>query len=179
MPQCVSSFHRTAGAAPLLAWNRMLQSQNQFQPSQYQGLGGPMSYPQRPEDRMDRGRQVRERCPILHRLFSSWIKLLSCVAVESECSTGSHSWASFSPVAVSPVKALTGKLPSLVRPLRVYPWRKAHAMTMPLLLFIKSRSNMLPSHTLLAAWENIIWRQVFQADSSSSVRKSISCTFWG
>uniref|UniRef100_A0A8C4TMR0 5'-3' exoribonuclease n=1 Tax=Falco tinnunculus TaxID=100819 RepID=A0A8C4TMR0_FALTI len=54
---CVSSLHRTAGAAPLLAWNRMLQSQNQYQPSQYQGLGGPMSYPQRPEDRMDRGRQ--------------------------------------------------------------------------------------------------------------------------
>uniref|UniRef100_A0A8C0HMR2 5'-3' exoribonuclease n=1 Tax=Buteo japonicus TaxID=224669 RepID=A0A8C0HMR2_9AVES len=48
----------TAGAAPLLAWNRMLQSQNQYQPSQYQGLGGPMSYPQRPEDRMDRGRQL-------------------------------------------------------------------------------------------------------------------------
>uniref|UniRef100_A0A8B9G9U8 5'-3' exoribonuclease n=1 Tax=Amazona collaria TaxID=241587 RepID=A0A8B9G9U8_9PSIT len=49
---------RTAGAAPLLPWNRMLQSQNQFQPSQYQGLGGPMGYPQRPEDRMDRGRQA-------------------------------------------------------------------------------------------------------------------------
>uniref|UniRef100_A0A663EAE1 5'-3' exoribonuclease n=1 Tax=Aquila chrysaetos chrysaetos TaxID=223781 RepID=A0A663EAE1_AQUCH len=62
MLQCVSSLHRTAGAAPLLAWNRMLQSQNQYQPSQYQGLGGPMSYPQRPEDRMDRGRQVSPRC---------------------------------------------------------------------------------------------------------------------
>ncbi|XP_061317738.1 5'-3' exoribonuclease 2 isoform X1 [Pezoporus flaviventris] len=49
---------RSAGAAPLLPWNRMLQSQNQFQPSQYQGLGGPMGYPQRPEDRMDRGRQA-------------------------------------------------------------------------------------------------------------------------
>lgn len=35
----------------------MLQSPNQFQPAQYQGLG-PMAFPQRPEDRMDRGRQV-------------------------------------------------------------------------------------------------------------------------
>uniref|UniRef100_U3J2M3 5'-3' exoribonuclease n=1 Tax=Anas platyrhynchos platyrhynchos TaxID=8840 RepID=U3J2M3_ANAPP len=49
---------RTAGAAPLLAWNRVLPSQSQYQPGQYQGLGGPMSYPQRPEDRMDRGRQA-------------------------------------------------------------------------------------------------------------------------
>ncbi|XP_017692883.1 PREDICTED: 5'-3' exoribonuclease 2 [Lepidothrix coronata] len=48
---------RSAGAAPLLAWNRMLQSPNQFQPAQYQGMG-PMGYPQRPEDRMDRGRQA-------------------------------------------------------------------------------------------------------------------------
>lgn len=178
MLQCVSSLHRTAGAAPLLAWNRMLQSQNQYQPNQYQGLGGPMSYPQRPEDRMDRGRQVWKRCPILHVLFSSWVRLPSCVAVESECSIGRHSWAGFSPVTVSPVKALTGKLPSLVQPLRVYPWQRAHAMTVPPLLFIKSRSNMLPSHTLLAAWENIIWRQVFQTVSSSSVRKSISYMLW-
>ncbi|XP_067999340.1 5'-3' exoribonuclease 2 isoform X1 [Melanerpes formicivorus] len=49
---------RTAGAAPLLAWNRMLQSPNQYPPNQYQGLGGPMGYPQRPEDQMDRGRQA-------------------------------------------------------------------------------------------------------------------------
>lgn len=62
--QCISFLRRTAGAAPLLAWNRMLQSPNQFQPNQYQGLGGPMSYPQRPEDRMDRGRQVGEQCPL-------------------------------------------------------------------------------------------------------------------
>uniref|UniRef100_A0A8B9P263 5'-3' exoribonuclease n=1 Tax=Apteryx owenii TaxID=8824 RepID=A0A8B9P263_APTOW len=48
----------SAGAAPLLAWNRMLPSQSQYQPGQYQGLGGPMNYPQRPEDRMDRGRQA-------------------------------------------------------------------------------------------------------------------------
>lgn len=71
LTQCVSSLHRTAGAAPLLPWNRMLQSQNQFQPSQYQGLGGPMGYPQRPEDRMDRGRQVGKHCPILYVVFSS------------------------------------------------------------------------------------------------------------
>uniref|UniRef100_A0A8C5X9J7 5'-3' exoribonuclease n=1 Tax=Malurus cyaneus samueli TaxID=2593467 RepID=A0A8C5X9J7_9PASS len=60
--QICFSLHRTAGATPLLAWNRMLQSQNQFQPAQYQGLG-PMGYPQRPEDRMDRGRQVGKQGP--------------------------------------------------------------------------------------------------------------------
>ncbi|XP_010704629.1 5'-3' exoribonuclease 2-like [Meleagris gallopavo] len=53
---------RTAGAAPLLAWNRMLPAQSQYPPGQYQGLGGPMNYPQRPEDRMDRGRQVWKCC---------------------------------------------------------------------------------------------------------------------
>lgn len=65
---CCSVFLlcRTAGAAPLLAWNRMMQSPNQYPPNQYQGLGGPMGYPQRPEDRMDRGRQVWRHCPILH-----------------------------------------------------------------------------------------------------------------
>ncbi|XP_035758128.1 5'-3' exoribonuclease 2 [Egretta garzetta] len=57
-PLFQQTLQRTAGAAPLLAWNRMLQSQNQYQPSQYQVLGGPMNYPQRPEDRMDRGRQA-------------------------------------------------------------------------------------------------------------------------
>lgn len=67
----VSSLRRTAGAAPLLAWNRMLQAQNQYQPGQFQGLGGPMGYPQRPEDRMDRGRQVRKPCPGLCVLFRS------------------------------------------------------------------------------------------------------------
>uniref|UniRef100_A0A8C9FAR8 5'-3' exoribonuclease 2 n=1 Tax=Pavo cristatus TaxID=9049 RepID=A0A8C9FAR8_PAVCR len=56
--QCFLLYSRTAGAAPLLAWNRMLPAQSQYPPGQYQGLGGPMSYPQRPEDRMDRGRQA-------------------------------------------------------------------------------------------------------------------------
>ncbi|XP_019371666.1 PREDICTED: 5'-3' exoribonuclease 2 isoform X2 [Gavialis gangeticus] len=51
-------YDRSSGAAPLLAWNRMVQSQNAaFQQNQYQGVGGPMNYPQRPEDRLDRGRQ--------------------------------------------------------------------------------------------------------------------------
>uniref|UniRef100_A0A8B9P6G7 5'-3' exoribonuclease n=1 Tax=Apteryx owenii TaxID=8824 RepID=A0A8B9P6G7_APTOW len=57
-PLFQQSPQRSAGAAPLLAWNRMLPSQSQYQPGQYQGLGGPMNYPQRPEDRMDRGRQA-------------------------------------------------------------------------------------------------------------------------
>uniref|UniRef100_A0A7M4EVR3 5'-3' exoribonuclease n=1 Tax=Crocodylus porosus TaxID=8502 RepID=A0A7M4EVR3_CROPO len=55
----------SSGAAPLLAWNRMVQSQNAaFQQNQYQGVGGPMNYPQRPEDRLDRGRQVIRPCMI-------------------------------------------------------------------------------------------------------------------
>lgn len=75
------SSHRTAGAAPLLAWNRMLQSPNQFQPAQYQGLG-PMGYPQRPEDRMDRGRQVGTQGPAGCAVFSFQERLPSPVAVE-------------------------------------------------------------------------------------------------
>ncbi|XP_075781909.1 5'-3' exoribonuclease 2 [Pelodiscus sinensis] len=51
-------YDRNSGAAPLLSWNRMLQSQGAaFQQNRYQGLGGPMNYPHRPDDRMDRGRQ--------------------------------------------------------------------------------------------------------------------------
>ncbi|XP_032646729.1 5'-3' exoribonuclease 2 [Chelonoidis abingdonii] len=51
-------YERNSGAAPLISWNRMLQSQGAaFQQNQYRGLGGPMNYPHRPEDRMDRGRQ--------------------------------------------------------------------------------------------------------------------------
>uniref|UniRef100_A0A7M4EWR1 5'-3' exoribonuclease n=1 Tax=Crocodylus porosus TaxID=8502 RepID=A0A7M4EWR1_CROPO len=58
-------YDRSSGAAPLLAWNRMVQSQNAaFQQNQYQGVGGPMNYPQRPEDRLDRGRQVIRPCMI-------------------------------------------------------------------------------------------------------------------
>uniref|UniRef100_A0A7M4EYQ7 5'-3' exoribonuclease n=1 Tax=Crocodylus porosus TaxID=8502 RepID=A0A7M4EYQ7_CROPO len=58
-------FQQSSGAAPLLAWNRMVQSQNAaFQQNQYQGVGGPMNYPQRPEDRLDRGRQVIRPCMI-------------------------------------------------------------------------------------------------------------------
>lgn len=66
----VLSLRRTAGAAPLLAWNRVMQPPNQFQPAQYQGMG-PMGYPQRPEDRMDRGRQVGKRGP-------TWCGALCC-----------------------------------------------------------------------------------------------------
>uniref|UniRef100_A0A669Q2A7 5'-3' exoribonuclease n=1 Tax=Phasianus colchicus TaxID=9054 RepID=A0A669Q2A7_PHACC len=62
LSSCFLLYSRTAGAAPLLAWNRMLPAQSQYPPGQYQGLGGPMNYPQRPEDRMDRGRQVWKCC---------------------------------------------------------------------------------------------------------------------
>lgn len=81
------SSHRTAGAAPLLAWNRMLQSPNQFQPAQYQGLG-PMGYPQRPEDRMDRGRQVGTQggCWV-HCLLLPGKASFSC-----GCGEGSAAW---------------------------------------------------------------------------------------
>uniref|UniRef100_A0A8C3UHB6 5'-3' exoribonuclease n=1 Tax=Catharus ustulatus TaxID=91951 RepID=A0A8C3UHB6_CATUS len=70
---CSTQLSSTAGAAPLLAWNRMLQSPGQFQPAQYQGLG-PMAYPQRPEDRLDRGRQVG------HEGLSPLLALLCCTA---------------------------------------------------------------------------------------------------
>ncbi|XP_062986248.1 5'-3' exoribonuclease 2 [Elgaria multicarinata webbii] len=51
-------FDRNSGATPLLAWNRMPHSQGpSYQQNQYQGPGGPMNYPQRPNDRRDRGRQ--------------------------------------------------------------------------------------------------------------------------
>uniref|UniRef100_A0A8C3Y2W9 5'-3' exoribonuclease n=1 Tax=Catharus ustulatus TaxID=91951 RepID=A0A8C3Y2W9_CATUS len=73
LPHGALSSRRTAGAAPLLAWNRMLQSPGQFQPAQYQGLG-PMAYPQRPEDRLDRGRQVG------HEGLSPLLALLCCTA---------------------------------------------------------------------------------------------------
>uniref|UniRef100_A0A7M4EXS2 5'-3' exoribonuclease n=1 Tax=Crocodylus porosus TaxID=8502 RepID=A0A7M4EXS2_CROPO len=64
-PQIPKLLSSNSGAAPLLAWNRMVQSQNAaFQQNQYQGVGGPMNYPQRPEDRLDRGRQVIRPCMI-------------------------------------------------------------------------------------------------------------------
>ncbi|CAI5780498.1 5' [Podarcis lilfordi] len=51
-------FDRNSGATPLLAWNRMPHSQGQpYQQNQYQRPGGPMNYPQRPNDRRERGRQ--------------------------------------------------------------------------------------------------------------------------
>lgn len=80
---------RTSGAAPLLAWNRMLQSPNQFQPAQYQGLG-PMAYPQRAEDRMDRGRQVGDQGPAepfpCHRVTAS--RATPRARSHSSCSLG-------------------------------------------------------------------------------------------
>lgn len=154
--------YRTAGAAPLLAWNRVLPSQSQYQPGQYQGLGGPMSYPQRPEDRMDRGRQVWKHCLIFFLvLLSSWVTLPCCVAEGCERSIGGPSWAGFSLIAMSPVQVQTNKLPLLVRSLCGCLWQKAHAIVVLLLLFIKTRSSVLPSHTRLAAWENISYRYLF------------------
>ncbi|XP_054840423.1 5'-3' exoribonuclease 2 [Eublepharis macularius] len=51
-------YDRNSGATPLLAWNRMPHSQGPpYQQNHYQGPGGPMNYPQRPNDRRERGRQ--------------------------------------------------------------------------------------------------------------------------
>uniref|UniRef100_A0A8D0GMQ6 5'-3' exoribonuclease n=1 Tax=Sphenodon punctatus TaxID=8508 RepID=A0A8D0GMQ6_SPHPU len=64
---CIFAFYQNSGATPLLSWNRMQQSQGAaFQQNQYQGLGGQMNYPQRADDRMERGRQVMEHCMMVH-----------------------------------------------------------------------------------------------------------------
>lgn len=94
-------------------------------------------------------------------LLSSWVTLSCCVAEGCERSIGGPSWAGFSLIAMSPVQGLTNKLPFLVRSLCGCLWQKAHAIIVLLLLFIKTRSSVLPSHTRLAAWENISYRYLF------------------
>lgn len=122
-------YSRTAGAAPLLAWNRMLPAQSQYPPGQYQGLGGPMNYPQRPEDRMDRGRQVWKCC--VH-LCGCRVGLPLPPVVCWLCHQCKHRQINL-PTLPSPSVCACGTRPT------------------PSLRFIKTRSSVLPSHTPLAA----------------------------
>lgn len=129
-----SPLHRTAGAAPLLAWNRMLQAQNQYQPGQFQALGGPMGYPQRPEDRMDRGRQVRKPHPARCARGGG-----------SGRGGGGCSWL----LLTQQPKHGQVSVPALPSPLCA--WQRVTAVALLPPLLVTSKSNVLPSHTLLAA----------------------------
>lgn len=102
-----------------------------------------------------------------------------CTSAQCVAAGGGPSSAALNPMAVPPVQALTNKPPHPAQPLCVCMWHEAHAITVQLLRFIKTRSSVLPSHTPLAAWENRIWRQAFQPEPSTSVRKCMKCTCFG